>query len=115
MLQIVFNTRQFIEEKSKSNEYDLAKKLQELILTNITKPSKKVGQINDEQYDIIISYYFKSAKLNVQEYKYEEEKCSSKPTHYLENSIFYLHFYKYLYQLLLKVLFHLFNSLFFSF
>ena len=102
LLQIVLNTRRFIEQKSKNSDYDLSRKLKELILSNsaTAKLTIKKPAAFDEQDDILINYYIKSLKLTV----IDHENSSSKRTHCLANSLFYLNYFKYLYALL-KVLF----------
>ena len=104
LFQIVFNTRRFIEQKSKNSDYDLSRKLKELILSNsaTAKLTSKKPPAFDEQDDILINYYIKSLKLTV--VVVDHENSSSKRTHCLANGLFYLNYFKYLYALL-KVIF----------
>jgi len=91
LLHILFNTRKFVEEKSSNNEYDLSKKLQDLVLhsgaklkTGVLGKKRPGGTTHQEQFDILSEYYFKSMKLAAP----------------IENNLFYLGLYKFLNSLL---------------
>lgn len=100
LFQIVFNTKKFIEMKSSSSsvsdQYDLSRKLKEMVLTNKTKMS-------NNEYEYLTEYYFRVAELNSEESDIEE---SLKFKEFIRNSSFILVYFEYLLNLF-KVIFKL--------
>ncbi len=102
LLHIIFNTRKFVEEKSCiSNEYDLSKKLQDLVLNSSVKlksgtmgKKRPISNTQEESYEILAEYYFRLIKL------VNADESLKGP--FIENGLFYLGLYKY-FNSLLKV------------
>lgn len=79
--------------------------MQDLVLNNSGKSQLKGVKAREssehDQYEILMDYYQHSAKLNISEFKISiDELKKAKMTHYVENSLFYFHLYKYLLALL---------------
>ena len=101
IFQIIFNTRKFVEQKSKSNEYDLSKKLQELVLNNSatirkTLLGKKRGSVQEDQYEIVLEYYFRSTRMNFINEQFIDNPKRLKLSNCIENILFYLNLFQYL-------------------
>ena len=94
LLQIIFNTKHFVESKSdgSNSAADISSKLKDLILSNNTgilntaqsKKSKQINEATNNKFNVLVNYYLRVCDLTSAEFK--NNKNSSNNQDYLSDN-----------------------------